>query len=72
MTQISTQKKDKKAFNTKTRRLLILIILLVFMIILLGSATQAWFSSNKHATIDSIDINVATISGLQVSVDAIN
>ena len=72
MTQVSVQKKDKKAFNTKTRRLFILIILLVFMIILLGSATQAWFSSNKHATIDSIDINVATITGLQISVDAIN
>lgn len=73
MTQTSGQKKEKnKEFNKKSRRLFILILLLVFMIILLGSATHAWFSSNKHATIESIDINVATITGLQVSVDAIN
>ncbi len=75
---IKTQKnntinvKNSSKVSKKNRRLLILILLLVFMIILLGSATHAWFSSNKRATIDSIDINVATITGLQISVDAIN
>ena len=73
MAQINKQKKEKnKEFNKRSRRILILILLLVFMIILLGGSTFAWFSSNKHATIESIDINVATVTGLQVSVDAIN
>lgn len=66
------KKKEDSTYKKKTRRILILIFLLVFMIILLFSSTAAWFSSNKHATIESIDINVATITGLQVSADAIN
>ena len=72
MAQVSQTKKENKEFNKRSRRLFILLLLLVFMIVLLGSATHAWFSSNKHATIESIDINVATITGLQISVDAIN
>ena len=56
----------------KKRRLLILIILLFFCTILLSSVTYAWFTSNKNATIDNIDINVATLTGMQVSADAIN
>lgn len=73
MTKINNDNKQKnKEFNKKSRRLFLLILLLVLMISLLWGATYAWFSSNKHATIESIDINVATITGLQVSVDAIN
>lgn len=73
LTKINNTKNDKnKEFNKKSRRLFILILLLVVMILLLGGSTFAWFSSNKHATIESIDINVATVTGLQVSVDAIN
>lgn len=68
----NNKKKENNEYNKKTRRILILILLLVFMIIMLFSSTVAWFSSNKHATIESIDINVATITGLQVSADAIN
>lgn len=62
---------DDSNYRKNKRRLLILILLIFLMIFLLGGSTYAWFSSNKHATIESIDINVATISGLQVSVDAI-
>ena len=73
LTKINNDNKQKnKEFNKKSRRLFLLILLLVLMISLLWGATYAWFSSNKHATIESIDINVATITGLQVSVDAIN
>ncbi len=64
--------KNKSNENQKRRRILIMILLVSFLILMLGMSTYAWFSSNKHATIDSIDINVATVTGIQVSVDAIN
>lgn len=74
--------KSKKRKNTKTtkssdykkakKRVFILILLLVLMILLLGSGTYAWFSSNKHGTIESIDINVATVTGLEISENAID
>ena len=69
-----TKKKNnaRKKYNDSKRRILILILLVLVMILMLFSGTYAWFSSNKHATIESIDINVATITGLQVSVDAID
>ena len=67
-----SKKKQKEEQNRKKRRIIMLILLVILMIGLLGRASFAWFSANKHATIDSIDINVATITGLQVSVDAIN
>lgn len=71
--KIKQNKSDnKKEYKKKKRRLFILILLLLFMIMALSFSSMAWFSSNKHATIDSIDINVATVTGLQVSVDAID
>ena len=39
---------------------------------MLSSATYAWFSSNKNGLIESIDINVATVTGLQISENAID
>ncbi|MDE5888776.1 MAG: hypothetical protein K2H20_02025, partial [Bacilli bacterium] len=66
-----TKVNDKKS-SKKRRRLLIMILFVSFLIMMFGFTTYAWFSSNKHATIDSIDINVATVTGIQVSVDAIN
>lgn len=63
---------EQNQYSRKKRRIILLILLVLLMIILLGGSTYAWFSSNKHATIESIDINVATVTGLQVSVDAIN
>ncbi len=77
MAKETVKKKENKnssstEFNRKKRRVILLILLVLLMIILLGGSTYAWFSSNKHATIESIDINVATVTGLQVSVDAIN
>ena len=66
-----SRRKKKENNKRLRRRIVLLILLLLLMIGLLGGATYAWFSSNKHATIDSIDINVATVTGLQISVDAI-
>ena len=39
---------------------MLLLLLLLLLISLLGGVTYAWFSSNKNATIDMIDINVET------------
>lgn len=67
---VNSKKTSRK--EQKKKRLLILILLLFFCTILLSSVTYAWFSSNKNVTIDNIDINVATLTGIQVSTDAIN
>ncbi len=74
MTKTTNKKlsNKKREYKNQKRRILILILLVIIMIFMLFGSTFAWFSSNKHATIESIDINVATISGLQVSVDAID
>ena len=42
----------------------------MFLISMFGLSTYAWFSSNKNALISTFDINVATVTGLQISVDA--
>ncbi len=70
MSKINDDIKEKE--SRKRRRLFIMILLVILLITSFGVSTYAWFSSNKHATIDSIDINVATVTGIQVSVDAIN
>ncbi len=64
-------KKNKKQ-EKKKKKLLLIILLLVFTLIVLSSATYAWFSSNKNAIIESIDINVATVTGIQISENAID
>lgn len=72
MTNVKNKKKADKTEERKKRRVLIMILLVCFLILIFGVSTYAWFSSNTHATIESIDINVATVTGIQVSVDAIN
>ena len=68
----SVSKKRREEQERRKKRIILLILLVLVMIGMLSASSFAWFSSNKHATIDSIDINVATVTGLQVSVDAIN
>ena len=67
MTRINKKEKEKRK-----RKLILIIFLFVFSVIILSSATYAWFSANKNALIDSIDINVATVNGIQISADAIS
>ena len=68
-----TKKKKKISEKEKKKRKLIFIIFLFSItLIMLTSATYAWFSSNKNGLIDSIDINVATLNGLQISHNAID
>lgn len=56
----------------RRRRIIILVLFVLFLLMSLGFTTYAWFSSNKRATIEGIDIRVATVDGIQISVDAIN
>jgi len=68
----SKSKRRQEEQSRKKRRIVLLILLVIALIFTLSASSFAWFSSNKHATIESIDINVATVTGLQISVDAIN
>src|SRR5574344_2468462 len=54
------------------KRLSSLVLLLLLTVIMMSTATYAWFTANKTVTIESIDVNVATSSGLQISTDATN
>lgn len=48
--------------------LLLLLLLLVFLMV----STYAWFTANQTVTISTLDVNVQTSNGLQISADAIN
>ncbi|MBR4693523.1 MAG: hypothetical protein IKP07_01815 [Bacilli bacterium] len=72
MSKIKMKNSKKNNYKRQRMRLLVLILLVLVMIFMLFGSTFAWFSTNKHATIESIDINVATVTGLQVSVDALD
>lgn len=61
---------NKKKNNKK--KILPLILLLLLTTIMLSTSTYAWFTANKTVTIQSINVNVATSSGLQISTDAKN
>ena len=67
-----SKKKKKELEKKKKRKLLLIILLFTFTLIVLSSATYAWFSSNKNAIIEAIDINVATVTGIQISENAID
>ena len=55
----------------KKRRILLALIMLIISGISLTTATYAWFTANRTVNIDSIDVQVATSSGLQISADGV-
>ena len=61
-------KKENKKENKK--KLSSLILLLFVSVIFLGTASYAWFTSNKSVKVDTLDVHVETQSGLQISTDA--
>ncbi len=63
-------KRNRK--DERKRRLLFLIFLFVLTIAIGGTATYAWFTSNRTISVDPLDVNVTTVNGLQISADAIN
>ena len=66
-----SKRKDNKR-NNKKRRILLALLLILFTGSVLTASTYAWFTSNKTVRVDTIDVQVTTANGLQVSTDAIN
>ena len=69
-----TKKISKKEMEEqkKRKRKQLLLILLLFLFGILGTVTYAWFSSDTKLYIDAMDIHIETMSGIQVSTNAIN
>ncbi len=61
-------KRERK--SRKRRRVLLAIIMILFVGVVLTTSTYAWFTANTTVTVSSIDVNVSTSSGLQISADA--
>ncbi len=61
-------RKDRK----RRRKILVALIMILLLVATLGTATYAWFTANRTVTVESIDVNVSTSQGLQISTDAVN
>lgn len=59
----------KRRTKAKKQKLNNLLILLVLTAMLLIMSTYAWFIANKTVSVEGININVTTSSGLQISAD---
>ncbi|MBQ6497176.1 MAG: hypothetical protein IJI58_00475 [Bacilli bacterium] len=68
---MAKRKETKKEKNRK-RKILLALLLVVFTGVILTANTYAWFTSNKTITVNSIDVQVTTANGIQVSTDATN
>lgn len=62
---MKTTKKQKKS-NLKVS-----LLLLLLAAVLLISSTYAWFIANTTVSINTIDVRVDTVEGLEISADAI-
>ena len=54
------------------RKIAILLLLMFLTAVLLNTSTYAWFSANRRVTIETLNIQVATQGGIDISTDAIN
>ena len=70
------EKRKKKGFfaiigeRLKHGRLLFLLVAFILTLIGLTTSTYAWFTSNYTVTVQTIDVNVSSGSGIQISTDA--
>lgn len=64
-------KKNEKKRNHKSRLLLLLLLLLICLCVL-GTATYAWFTSNKTVNVSDLNVDVRAVNGLEISADAEN
>ncbi len=63
---------SKKKKNQIKRRLLLLILLLLLTVGLVGLQTWSWFTSNRTVSVDTLQVNVRSANGLQISADGEN
>lgn len=56
--------------NLGKKALLPAIAMVLASVIALSGVTYAWFTTGNTAQVDALDVNVATASGIQVSLDA--
>ncbi len=62
------KKENRK--SRKRRKILLAIIMILFVGVVLTTSTYAWFTANTTVTVNTIDVNVSTSAGLQISADA--
>ncbi len=65
-------KNESKKNRKRRRKILVALIMILLLVATLGTATYAWFTANRTVTVESIDVNVSTSQGLQISTDATN
>ena len=56
----------------KKRKILLSSLLILFIGVVLTASTYTWFTANRIVSVDELDVNVSTSTGLQISVDAKN
>ncbi len=64
--------KEYKEEKKEKNRLFLLLLLMFGTLLLFSVSSYAWFSANRMVTIDSLDIKVATVGGIDISADALN
>lgn len=67
------EKRKKRGFlyllGIKNRRMLFLVIAFILTIVVLSTSTYAWFTSNMTVTVQPLDVQVSSGSGIQISTD---
>lgn len=66
------RKKRGVLFGFRNRKMLFLIIAFVLTIVVLSTSTYAWFTSNYTVSVQPLDVQVSSGSGIQISTDAEN
>ena len=63
-------KKEARKNRKRRRKIFLAFIMILFLALVLTASTYAWFTANRTVTVESIDVNVSTSKGLQISTDA--
>ena len=63
-------KKEARKNRKRRRKVFLAFIMILFLALVLTASTYAWFTANRTVTVESIDVNVSTSKGLQISTDA--
>lgn len=74
--QQEEDKRKKRGFlyllGIKNRKMLFLVLAFLLTIVILSTSAYAWFTSNFTVSVQPIDVQVSSGSGIQISTDAVN